>query len=217
VRARRSEHWILLFLPLSLGVLLVALYFSPVETLRSIVAPVANREFGLLETIQHLLLLWIAVAAWGASRRVAGLDRWFWRIFSVGAAVVLLEEIDYGLHLYELFAGAPHEGVRNLHNQGNTNKWMKRAADAAIVTVFGLSPWLVPRRLGLERYVPHRLAVAPFLIGVFVSQTVHWLDEKGVPHNGSLEGNFSEFREAFVYYTFAAYVYLRRQAVPRAA
>ena len=54
--------------PTSLSLLFIALYFSGIEILQTIASPASQREFGLIENAQNLLLLSAAVICWRAAR-----------------------------------------------------------------------------------------------------------------------------------------------------
>ena len=203
---------------------LMAMYFSGIDGLQSIVAPTIDwlprnswREFGLLEMLQNLVLLAvIAILIAGAFNKRSLLDR---LSLVVGAAAFLflfLEEIDYGIHFYEYITGQPSEiTVRNWHNQktgGKQNvKRFKQLMDVIMVTLFILLPLLKNRiSIGfLRRVAPSRWFIAGFAVVFVMSRIAHLLDDQGLGGSngmeGHLAGNISEFRELGNYYFFMLY------------
>lgn len=203
-------------LPLLVLGSLIGAYFSGIEWMGQVVAPVPNREFGALETLQHLLLLAFAVLvarlAWRASRRG---ERVLFGVVALGAVFVLLEELDYGLHFYEALAGVPPEErarIRNLHNirRGSGDELadaIKRGADVVIALYFVAFP-LLASRIRNERVralVPSRWLIATLAVAFVASRVAHALDDAGAPSNGSLAKALGEFRELGTYYAWFLY------------
>ena len=116
----RRDVFLYALLPLCVSLALIFAYFSGIRILQEVVAPARNREFGLLENLQHLLLLGCVVPAmllaWRERR--PGF-RIFFGLIGIAALFAFVEEIDYGLHYYEAVANVPpaeRAVVRNLHN-----------------------------------------------------------------------------------------------------
>ncbi|MGH8529037.1 MAG: hypothetical protein ACRETN_04220 [Nevskiales bacterium] len=219
---RHLFYWVLPALYMSA---LVALYFSGRPELVDVIAPrVApwdyhgNRELGLLEFSEHLILALIAViflrAAWqpGAHLRRAGC-----LLLGVGFVLFLLEELDYGLHFYEWWRGeVVFRGARNLHNRGDLTQILKVAADTVNVVWFIVLPLLALRlrHRWVSYLAPPLLILSTVAVALGVSETVHTLAKSGfVPLVGdgeprlALHGNLSEFRETTVFYVWLLYVH----------
>ena len=200
-------------LPLAVVGTSIACYFSGVPLLQDIIAPTANREFGLIENLQHLILLGVALTALRAARRGGSLAWW---VIALGATLALLEEVDYGQHWVRLASGDPTPGEPvNLHNQGQLNDWLKRATDLGMLLVFGLLPFLLRRPR--PDWVPSPWSLATLALGFLLSRVVHSLDEAGIATNEALTSNLSEFRETITYWVVALYVFERNASVPGGA
>ena len=109
-------------------------YFLDPYGMSSLIAPELNREFGLLEHIQLILILAIVFVAFAQSRSVpTRFERLFFAVVGIFAFFILLEEIDYGIHYWELLqtntiaenATGEFEGrARNIHNQGEMRTYI---------------------------------------------------------------------------------------------
>jgi len=220
---QRRDIFLYLALPAGVGAALVGMFFSGVGWMQSLVVPVGNREYGLLENLQNLLLLAMIWVGWRSARRaVHGLDRAGWRALCVFALLVLLEEIDFGLHYYESLANVPdaeRATVRNLHNQEGVLRWIKLAVDSCLALFFVALPW-AGRRIQqptVRWLMPSRGLTVTLLLSVLVSRLAHYGTDHGWPTNGSIKSNISEFRELFTYYVFLLYLFdlgLRRPPRP---
>lgn len=203
---------------------LVALHFSGRPELVDFIAPrVApwsyhgNREFGLLENAQHLILALMAIIVLrGAWRADALLQRIGFLLLGAGFVLMLLEEIDYGLHYYEWWRGeVVFDGPRNLHNEGDTTQRLKVAADTVNLLWFVVLPLaaLRARSLWLRYLIPPPLILSTVAVALGISQLAHYLADLGLQPQISggprlaLAGNVSEFRETVVYYIWLLYVH----------
>ena len=192
------------------AIALVGMYFSGVQPLQSLVAPRRQREFGLLENLQNLLLVGIALRAWkGGSREASRRARRSARLLALFALFVLMEEIDWGDHYFAAWSGhriVPGEKF-NLHNKGDVTAWSKRIVDLGLVLGFVVAPALGSRVPVRSRpWVPSGYSICTLLVAVGASWTAHTLEDAGWPTNQALRSNISEFREVFVYWL--AFLYL---------
>lgn len=143
--------------PMSISAVMLTMYFSGIRLLETIVVapyfeavPInSRREFGLLENTQHLMVLAICVIAIGAAIRQKNLlARVFMVFIAMGGLVLFLEEMDYGLHLYELLTDTSPENtaeIRNLHNVGNRTATLKTVSTTLSILVFGVAPFALGR------------------------------------------------------------------------
>lgn len=228
VRAHRACAHLVIPAFVSLG--LMALYFSGIETLQSIVAPsieglptFSRREFGALEMMQNLVLLTIIYLLLDAAVRLRG------SCVKAGCVVLLvlftflfLEEIDYGAHLVGLLteqkqALSPDTWVRNVHNRLTEDgvqygSYMKAASKFIVVVLFLAAPFLFRRseRVAVRLLRPSRWMAATVLLMFVLSVLAHQLDQAGLSGingiRGNLEYNISEFRELNLYYLFLLYI-----------
>ncbi len=219
--SRHLWYWVL---PALYMLALVTLYFSRRPELVDFIAPrVApwlkhgNREFGLVENTQHVILALIAfLFLRGGLRAAVPLQRLGFLVLGAGFVLLLLEEIDYGLHYYEWWVGAwVFKDLRNLHNVGETTQQLKVLADTANLLWFVVLPLaaLRLRNAWLRYLAPPPLILATVAVALLVSRLAHELTALGLqPMLGeaprlALAGNVSEFRETVVYYVWLLYVH----------
>lgn len=120
-------------------------FFFPVEII-DVLAPKQNRELGLIETLQALLLIMTIATLYAGIR-----NQQTQKFLSIGAigllSFILLEEIDYGLHYAEFILNKePYAinffGFRNIHNQGELNDWIKTIILIPQLVFFGVFPFI---------------------------------------------------------------------------
>jgi len=212
------------FIPLLFNLILIGCYFSGIDFLQQIIAPTVEglasnawREFGLLEQLQNLLLLAVVVIlALSTKNMNSVLDRALLIGATLAFLFLFLEEIDYGIHYYELFIGE-NTGieVRNWHNQktnGEQNvKKLKQLVDVLMFLLFIVLP-LVKNKISvpfIQNIAPSRWFIAGFAVSLSCSNFAHFLDDQGLGiiamQEGNLTGNISEFRELSNYYFFMLY------------
>jgi uncharacterized membrane protein YozB (DUF420 family) len=130
---------------LALVVVLVVSFLMPApsESVLQLLAPVPNREFGILETLQHVLLVLLVVfvllKTWTAARGT----RLLLSAAGLFFAFVFLEEVDYFLHFYDAFQGREVyatnlHGLRNAHNAPALGSAQNLAS-----VLLGLVSWLL--------------------------------------------------------------------------
>ena len=186
----------------------VGLYFSGVGWMQSLVAPAANREYGLLEHGQLAVLVLAAATCWRAAGEEAlPLARRAWYAAAALLALVFLEELDYGLHHWNLARGEVDQDARlSLHNVGPLNELVKRSVDVTFLLWLGLLPWCARRLPARVRpWLASRWSVATLLVGFGWSRVAHALEDR-LPHNGALTANVSEFRELTTHWVLALYL-----------
>jgi len=202
------RHFVFWILPTFVSATLALAYFSGMEPLRSIVAPQPNRELGVLEHLQSFLLLATTVGGTVGFRNAGHrVEKAVSALVAAGGAFLLLEEMDFGLHYWELVFGETGLTNLNIHNQGEALPVIKRASDALTIILFLVIPlvaWRVsdPR---LRYFLPDRLTAMTVLGGLAVSLLAHALDDARLYPDGPLSGNISEFRETFTYYAIMLY------------
>jgi hypothetical protein len=204
-----------LLLPLVINLALLVMYFS------------GNywAQQGLIEILQLLLLLKLVLIFIGYL-----ITSQQWQIRAVclvvigGFSFILLEEIDYGIHFYEI---ATHSDsgleVRNWHNlgTGQGNRILKSILDLVIFLWFFLLPLITPsmRAKPFSNFVPSRWFSVAVLIGFCVSRLAHQLEDLGFDVingvHGNLHKNISEFRELNTYYLLALYALTFKKLSPQ--
>jgi hypothetical protein len=195
--------------PFVVTLTLIGMYYSGVSWLRALVSPDVNREFGLLENLQVILLLVLfSIPLRGLARTRDRRLRLTLFLLAGACLFMVLEEVDYGLHVVDLARGVtdPEEGVRNLHNLGDSTRWLKRAGDLVMILLFIVAPLALRRsRSPWVRYLlPDPYVLGTAIVGVGLSRFAHYLQDTTL-QTGSISKNVSEFRELVTYYAFALY------------
>ncbi len=204
------RHFFYWMLPSLIVLIYIAMYFSGQSWLRNLVASPANREFGLLENTQNLIILATAGVAVAGFRRVQGqMGRALFLLVALCSIGLLLEEIDYGLHYWELFVGIPIDEVsarRNLHNFGDLTNRIKQLSDTVMILFFVLLPLLSRRVPEKWRFfLPEKYAALTAVCAVLISKLAHGFADAGYYTGGPISHNISEFREVFTYYIWLLY------------
>ncbi len=204
---RHVFYWML---PSLIVLIYIAMYFSGQPWLRDLVTSPENREFGLLENTQNLIILATAGIAVAGFRRVQSqLGRAMFLLVALASIVLLLEEIDFGLHYWEMFVGVPIGEVtdrRNLHNIGDLTNTIKQFADTVMILFFVVLPFLsrrVPQKL--RYFIPEKYSALTAICGFLLSRLAHGFADAGYYTDGPISKNISEFREVFTYYLWFIY------------
>ncbi|MES2691484.1 MAG: hypothetical protein V4658_13835 [Bacteroidota bacterium] len=102
--------------------LVVALPAGHLIGLADLLAPLKNRETGLIETLQHVVLLLLAAnVTVSAVKTSQSREKVLYAALCLFFLFVLLEETDYLMNYIELLTGKQHyeisvKGFRNIHN-----------------------------------------------------------------------------------------------------
>ena len=223
---RRDGLVYFVLVPACINLLLIGLYFSGDQLAQYLVAPRIEwlnkrswREFGALEQLQNLFLLCVILLFLLQSlRRERIVERLFFLAGSLMMGFLFLEEVDYGLHIYEYSLGYSldeEEVARNLHNNEalgySLTDRLKRISDTLMFIWFILAP-LVSTKVSLgplQNIVPSRWFVLGFCVILVFSELAHYLDDQGLDLidglKGALVDNISEFRETSNYYFYLLY------------
>ena len=96
LNTNRFVYWVL---PLVVGAVLVFMNYSGIYVFTQTVSPDINREFGLLE---HLQLVLIAITLVYSIKAIPTKEFWLEKLgyifMSLFLVLLFLEELDYGLH-----------------------------------------------------------------------------------------------------------------------
>ena len=203
-----------LIIPAAISLFFIWSYFSGNLRLQELVAPVINREYGLLENFQNLLLLAvILLSGYGIFRKRLIFEKIILGCFLAGALFIFLEEIDYGILHTNYLAGNPlHDRSANhdwnLHNLSDINHFLKLGLDFTLIgffLVFPLAAWKSTNRIIL--YLRPDLWFILTLTAMFIiSRIAHALNRTDLGMDGALRNNMAEFREVNVYYIFLVYL-----------
>jgi hypothetical protein len=170
------------------------------------------REFGLLENLQHAILIAILVISLLAVRRKeTKIEQAGFLGLAAFTLFVFLEEIDYGLHYYEFIMNISWKDVaqvRNWHNQGDRTRLFKIATDAGMILMFVIAPFALRgiQNRWVQYLIPDRWCLATMIAAYLIRTTAHSLQDAGFGNPGSIDNNLSEFRELITYYLACIYV-----------
>jgi hypothetical protein len=213
MKINNSIHFAYWQFPLLFGLFLVLMNYSGISFLTELVSPDVNREFGLLE---HLQLLLIAASFVYVLKSIRLKEFWFEKLSYVLLALffllLFLEEIDYGIHYYEFFVKGVREDksvIRNFHNQGDNNYYLRQASYVVMVLLFVVMPFFKSKIKNnlVNHFAASHYIIYSFLVYLFIGQVSRWLPKLGMPVNESLRGNHQEFEELILYYIILLFVY----------
>lgn len=217
-----KKHIIYWALPSAITVLSSLVYFFNVFGLAQVIAPDFNREFGLLENSQLLLLLIIfclCIKKIKTSR--VKVEKYWFLLLAILTVFIFFEEMDYGVHYIDYFNGKTTETVkyemyvekkaRNIHNTGSLTGKFKLTSYFIIVLFFVIMP-LLPKRIN-ERFAiirflsPSRWIVTTAISLLVTNKIAFYLHEHHNRFNRSMDGNVSEFEESMTYYIILLYLW----------
>ncbi len=189
----------------------MSIYFLDIWGYSFLISPNINREFGLLENAQLLLLISSFVVFFKTKNSVGrGIETYLFYFVLLGIAFLILEEMDYGIHFYEWLTLPEYNmyetkiKTRNIHNQGELLKWIKWFSYLCLIVVFVFLPYkgqFLNRIKWIKPFVPSKLFVFTILSMIICNQFALYMDQNlKEPNIYSLDGNVSEFEELFIYY-----------------
>ena len=198
--------------------LCTSVYFFDWFGLSYIIAPTVNREFGLLENTQLLLILCVIILAINKAKSSSlNKERLLFAGIAGFSVFVFLEEVDYFLHVIDYFKGIPETDtkVRNLHNRGNLLHFIKLTVYISFVLILALLPLakdFIGRRFPvLVYFIPSRWFILSLLAMAILNQRALYVDKNMAAVSAvSLKSNISEFEECFIYYI--GFLYVRESA-----
>jgi hypothetical protein len=214
-----TRHYYYLIGPVIVEGVLVLMYFSGIPWMQSFSAPEINREFGAVENLQHLIIFAaMGVAIMGVYRKTLKWEKIAFAAVAAISLIVLLEELDYGLHYVDYISGEKYEsGPRNIHNYilnpygFDFDKVFSPVVYGVLGFGFCILPILVYKRILTNPWflylAPEPHSISTIIGMVVVSQVAFYLDKIDMHNNHSLRVNISEFGESFVYYIFFIYLF----------
>lgn len=215
---KRPFTWFLV-IPVAIEFIMLSMYYSGNEFLQFIIVPQVsnnnyiNREFGLLENFQNIILLSSFVFA---SYYLFLKSSWRWMnlLIWLGFIFLFLEEIDYGWHLREWIFGLPEDiqdgYFRNVHNSngGLVRKLIQIIANITLITLFFGLPLLKSKISTLRqiKLIPSQW-FSICAIGLITITGIAYLLKWLIPNTPDLlNNNTGEFTELWYYYL--AFLYL---------
>jgi len=210
---------IYLIIPVLISLIFIWGYFSGNLRLQDLIAPVLNREYGLLENFQNLILIAVIIlAGYGIARKRLFFEKVILVCVLAGSTFLFMEEIDYGRHHYRYLIGDPiDDRVKdvegngsdwNIHNQGNLNQIFKQILDQGLIAFFVIFPlvtWKSTNRM-IRCLRPDPWFILTMVTMLAVSRYSKALNKAGLGMEGALRSNTAEFREVLIYYVLLIYI-----------
>ena len=163
-------YWGYLFL---LSLLLMAFYFYGSPWMQELAAPTYNREFGLVENVQIVILLVTAYMAYRLLvRSKPGWIRTGYLLILLTLVFTFFEEIDYGYHYINYLNDADlaeRTINHNIHNTPNVNNYIRLVFYIVLLVFVILLPYFPSIKLPgfIQHFVPTirlQLTLVTFLI-----------------------------------------------------
>ena len=215
----KENFWYWIF-PYLLLIILMIFYFLGTPFLVELVVPGSNREYGLLENIQLVLILGVIILSfYVVFTNHALLQKLGFGLLALLAIFIFLEEIDYGDHFIKYFADGDQRsfyferfGEVNVHNQeGDILVYMRRTPYVIIVILFTIFPFINKKYFHpiLSYLIPKPRMALMIVLFLFAYFSPRLLIDYHIFDVGSLGlgDNIGEFTEMIVYYIFFIYVY----------
>ncbi|HEX8334689.1 MAG TPA: hypothetical protein VF622_18845 [Segetibacter sp.] len=209
---RLRIHFVYWILPTLITLKCILIYFFNFFGSSHIISPEVNREFGILENLQLLLIIIILLIAIRAVRLKENKpEKYLFSFIAALSLFFLFEEIDYGLHYYELFSdNIKNTTIRNIHNNGKITSVFKMTAYIILVVFFGIFPLIsakIKQRVPFLNYIGPSKNIVSATISLFVlNELAFYLYHQNFHSNRSLDGNVSEFEEFMTYYIVMLYI-----------
>lgn len=221
-RTTFSRHLLYWILPSAITLACIFIFFFDIFGMSKAIAPEFNREFGVVENLQLILLLIISFIAYKGIRTSTNKNarRVFRVIFGI-SVFMFLEEVDYGLHYIDyinlpadqvtstMFIDYDNE-IRNLHNNGKGQNISKLIAYSLVVICFVITPLIptkVRNRFPIIKYLSPSLFIVSTAISILIVNNIALYIYQNYEYtNQALNGNVSEFEEIMIYYIFLLYI-----------
>lgn len=208
----KGNTYFLFFLLSSSCVLLLYIFFSYNSLslhVQEILAPLWNREFGLLESAQHIMLLSISVGIFSLTvDELHPYKKITLTITSMFFMWLFLEETDYLLHYYDfiLYGKVSYQtfplGFRNIHNEGDLITLLRKI----FKTILVLSTLLYALYYSVLNFKKFNFIFLSNLLIVLVI-TLYIVSLKLMPDSGDGRQIASESRELGIYITCGIIVF----------
>jgi hypothetical protein len=213
---REDNRFFYWYLPMIVLVPSILFYFSGVRWMVEIICPSANREYGLIENLQLLIILYMAIiSAIAVKKKDVLFEKIGFGLLSLFALFVLFEEMDWGAHFAEAISGKRSSffsdltGVTNIHNQDDNAKWFKRPVYLLMASLFIIFPLLRHRFVNpfLQYLTPKRMIIGTVIIAILSDLIPRLTVNLNIRPDAGFANNIGEFSEVMVYYTFALYLH----------
>ncbi len=185
MKINNKQIYFFFIIPFFINLILLGFYFSGIKSLQQIIAPTISflhfhswREFGLLEQLQNIYLISIFCLFFHSCiTRQDKKEKIFFFVLASLFLFLFLEEIDYGLHIYEFITGQSSAlENRNWHNQQNGKHdnvhFLKLLVDIITILWFVVLPLLADKiKIPIIKcLIPTRYFVASFILIFLLSR-----------------------------------------------
>lgn len=214
-QATPRDRMMYVHLPLIILVPSILMYFSGVPWMVELICPSINWEFGVIENVQLLILLYmVIISAIAAVKKDQVIEKLAYGFLAVFALFIFFEEMDWGAHFIEYATGEKRSlfsdatGMTNIHNQDGNAKWFKRPVYLLMATIFIVFPlYRESFRNELLRFLtPQKLIIYTVVIAILADLIPRFTVILNIRPDGGFGTNIGEFSEVMVYWTFALYV-----------
>jgi len=212
INSRHYYYWIF---PTFIGGILVAMHFSGISWMQTFISPSTHRELGAPENIQNLIIFSVIILGiLGAKRKVWKIEKIAFAIVAAMSLFLLLEEMDYGRHLYKYFIDPSYKRkIWNVHfmQHGLLTHILNAVVYSMLPLFFCILP-LVARKSSnpwVKYLSPEPYSIGTVLGMVLLSQTSQFLNnlEMFVGFSKKSGMIMSEFGEGYVHLLFFLYFY----------
>lgn len=210
---KHRKHFFYWILPLIVIVGLIFANYSGIELLQTITSPKINREFGIIENLQLLVILGIITTVFSAFKKSTHwLETTAISLLFIFFIIAFLEEIDYGIHYYEYFFKDGIEDkshIRNIHNQPGHNHFIRQVMYVFYISFFVALPLVkyITKNKYLRYISAETMIISTFAVYVIAGQLARKLPRLGFEVNESLRNNHQEFEELIAYYMILLFMY----------
>lgn len=218
-----KKHFYYWILPSIFVAISMLIYLFDILGLAFIIAPEINREFGLIENTQLIIILGIFIIAFKALRKEKiNFKKYIFIAFSLLSIFMFLEEIDYGAHIVDYYHGRSwtealaknggENNIINIHNQGNLLHYIKLSAYVSFALFLVIVPAIIRKtkfsNIYLNWLIPSTYFIYTLISMTALNQVARFIDKK-MEHATvtSLHKNVSEFEEVFIYYIMLLYIF----------
>jgi hypothetical protein len=210
-----NRHYYYWIIPTIIGAILVAMHFYGAPWMQTFVSPRFHRELGAPENIQNLIIFATFILGFiGAKRKGWKIEKIAFYLVSAGSLFLLMEEMDYGRHLYKFFIEPSYKNkIWNVHfmQQGLLNKILLVVVYTMLPLFFCFLPFYAKK--STNPWVKY-LSPAPHSLGtvlgmILVSQVSQYLNNLPSFYEFSQQSTMimSEFGEGYIHLLFFLYFY----------
>lgn len=208
-----KKHIIYWILPSVVVFPSIVIYFFELPG-AEIIFPQVNREYGILENLQLVILLGVFVVSILGARKKEGWEKLVFYFIALSSIFLLLEEMDYGKHFIVLFSGKNPGDLNEIISVHNLNKsiidkFLKYIAKLLLLALFVLAPlvknWV--KNSIILHFIPNKMIICTATLTVLAWITLKFLIFMGIADPVVQRSTLGEILEVMIYYIFFLYIY----------